>query len=91
MGGDGRIAAVGVALTAVAETPFAATGAEAALVGQAPSEAVFRAAGAAAAAQSRPATDSHGPAEYKRAMASEITIRALRRAVGRTMAGSAGR
>jgi carbon-monoxide dehydrogenase medium subunit len=91
MGADGRIAGAGVALTAVAETPFAATGAEEALVGQAPSEAVLRAAGAAAAAQSRPASDSHGPAEYKRAMASEITVRALRRAVQRTMAGSAGR
>ena len=91
IGTDGRIAAAGVALTAVAETPFAATGAEEALVGQAPSEDVFRAAGAAAAAQSRPATDSHGPAEYKRAMASEITVRALRRAVDRTSAGSTGR
>ena len=91
IGDDGRITAAGVALTAVAETPFAATGAEAALVGQAPSEAVFRAAGAAAAAQSRPTTDSHGPAEYKRAMAAEITVRALRRAVERSLAGSAQR
>jgi aerobic carbon-monoxide dehydrogenase medium subunit len=91
IGTDGRIAGAGVALTAVAETPFAATGAEEALVGKAPSEEVFRAAGAAAAAQSRPATDSHGPAEYKRAMASEITVRALRRAVNRTLAGSTGR
>ena len=91
MGEDGRIGAAGVALTAVAETPFAATGAEEALVGQTPSEALFRAAGDAAAEQSRPATDSHGPAEYKRAMASEITVRALLRAVERTMAGSAGR
>lgn len=91
IGVDGRIAAAGVALTAVAETPFAATGAEEALVGQAPSEDVFRAAGDAAAKQSRPATDSHGPAEYKKAMASEITVRALRRAVERTPAGSAPR
>jgi carbon-monoxide dehydrogenase medium subunit len=91
IGGDGRIAAAGVGLTAVAETPFAATGAEAALVGQEPSEAVFRAAGEAAAAQSRPTTDSHGPAEYKRAMAAEITVRALRRAFERTGAGSAQR
>ena len=91
LGDDGRISQAGIGLTAVAETPFAATGAEAALVGQAPSETVFRAAGAAAAAQSRPATDSHGPAEYKRAMAAEITVRALRRAVERAMAGSAPR
>ena len=91
LGDDGRIAQAGIGLTAVAETPFAAEQAEAALVGQAPSEAAFRAAGAAAAAQSRPVTDGHGPAEYKRAMAAEITVRALRRAVERAMAGSSAR
>jgi aerobic carbon-monoxide dehydrogenase medium subunit len=91
IGADGRISAAGVGLTAVAETPFAATGAEAALVGQTPSEAVFRAAGDAAAAQSRPAGDGHGPAEYKKAMASEITVRALRRAFERAAAGSGQR
>ena len=88
---DGRISKAGIGLTAVAETPFAAIGAEAALVGQMPSEAAFRAAGAAAATQSRPVTDSHGPAEYKRAMAAEITVRALRRAGERAMAGSTAR
>jgi carbon-monoxide dehydrogenase medium subunit len=91
LGDDGRISKAGIGLTAVAETPFAAIGAEAALVGQAPSEAAFRAAGAAAATQSRPVTDTHGPAEYKRAMAAEITVRALRRAVERAMAGATPR
>lgn len=91
LGDDGRISKAGIGLTAVAETPFAAIGAEAALVGQAPSEAAFRAAGAAAATQSRPATDTHGPAEYKRAMVAEITVRALRRAVERAMAGATAR
>ena len=37
LGEDGRIERAGVGLTAVAETPFAATDAEAVLVGQAPS------------------------------------------------------
>jgi len=83
MGQDGRITSAGVALTAVAETPFAATDAEQALIGQGPTEDAFRAAGAAAAAQSRPAADSHGPVEYKRAMAAEMTVRALRRAAER--------
>ena len=83
LGDDGRIANAGIALTAVAETPFAATDAEEALTGQGPTEEAFRAAGAAAAAQSRPATDSHGPVEYKRAMAAEMTVRALRRAAER--------
>jgi carbon-monoxide dehydrogenase medium subunit len=80
---DGRIAAAGVGLTAVAETPFAATDAESALVGHAPNDETFRAAGAAAAAQSRPSSDSHGPAEYKRAMVAEMTVRALRAAADR--------
>jgi aerobic carbon-monoxide dehydrogenase medium subunit len=80
LGDDGKISAAGVGLTAVAETPFAATDAEAALVGKEPTDDTFRAAGAAAAAQSRPATDSHGPAEYKRAMVAEMTLRALRAA-----------
>ena len=83
LGDDGRITNVGIALTAVAETPFAATDAEAALAGKGPTEEAFRAAGAAAAAQSRPASDSHGPVEYKRAMAAEMTVRALRRAAER--------
>jgi carbon-monoxide dehydrogenase medium subunit len=83
---DGSIQNAGVALTAVAETPFAATDAEAILQGQRPSEDLFRAAGAAAAAQSRPAADVRGPVEYKRAMAAEMTIRALRTATSRALA-----
>ncbi len=86
LAGDGRIERAGIGLTAVAETPFAATDAEAALEGQAPSEDVYRAAGDAAGAQSRPADDSHGPADYKRAMVSEMTVRALRVAVDRARA-----
>jgi carbon-monoxide dehydrogenase medium subunit len=83
LGEDGRIASAGIGLTAVAESPFAATDGEAALIGQTPGDDVFRAAGAAAAAQSRPATDSHGPADYKRAMVAEMTLRALRTASDR--------
>jgi carbon-monoxide dehydrogenase medium subunit len=82
---DGTIANVGVGLTAVAETPFAATDAEAVLLGQRPSEELFRAAGAAAAAQSRPAADVRGPVEYKRAMVAEMTARALRTAASRAL------
>ena len=40
----------------------------------------------AAAAESRPGTDSHGPAEYKRAMVKEMVVRALRSAAGRALA-----
>ena len=83
LGTDGRISQAGIGLTAVAETPFAATDAEAALEGAEPDEAAYRAAGAAAAVQSRPAEDGHGPVDYKRAMVAEMTVRALRRAVAR--------
>jgi carbon-monoxide dehydrogenase medium subunit len=90
LGDDGRITYAGIGLTAVAETPFAATDAEAVLTGQAPSEELYRQAGAAAAAQSRPGSDSHGPAEYKRAMVAEMTVRALRAAVERARAWTQG-
>ncbi|MFL5755812.1 MAG: FAD binding domain-containing protein [Chloroflexota bacterium] len=83
---DGTIRNAGVALTAVAETPFAATDAERALIGQRPSDDVFRSAADAAAAMSRPAGDVRGPVEYKRAMAAEMTARALRAAVARALA-----
>ena len=88
LGGDGKIERAGIGLTAVAETPFAATDAEAVLAGQGPTDDVYRAAGEAAAAQSRPADDSHGPADYKRAMVSEMTVRALRAAVDRARANA---
>ena len=80
---DGRIAGAGIGVTGVGETAFAATAAEAALAGKVPDEALLRAAGEAAAAQARPTSDGHGPADYKRAMTSEMTVRALRRAIDR--------
>lgn len=85
---DGRIESAGVGLTAVAETPFAATDAEDILTGQQPSEQVFRRAGDAAGAQARPAGDVRGPIEYKRAMAAELTVRSLRSAVARALSFS---
>jgi carbon-monoxide dehydrogenase medium subunit len=84
-GDDRRIADAGVGLTAVGPAPFAATDAEAALVGVEPSDETFRRAATAAARQSDPATDSHGPADYKRAMVAEMTLRALRAAVERAL------
>ncbi len=86
LGSDGRIELAGIGLTAVAEAPFAATDAEAVLAGNAPSEEVFRRAGAAAAAQSRPVGDVRGPVDYKRAMVAELTVRSLRTAVERARA-----
>jgi carbon-monoxide dehydrogenase medium subunit len=84
----GRIGSAGIGITGVADTPFAATDAEAVLAGNAPSDALFRQAGAAAAAQSSPAGDVRGPVEYKRAMAAELTLRALRTATERALANA---
>jgi carbon-monoxide dehydrogenase medium subunit len=84
----GKIADAGIGLAAVAEMPIAATDAEAVLTGATPDEVTFRAAADAAAAQSRPVTDGHGPAEYKRAMVAEMTMRALRLAHERAAAFS---
>lgn len=82
----GRIDEIGIGLTAVAETPFAAVAAEQALLGAEPTPAAFAAAGAAAAAAARPVADGHGPVEYKRAMVVQMTMRALRIAAERARA-----
>ena len=80
---DGTIAAAGVALSAVAETPFALLAAEEALVGARPSPELEATVRRAAAEGSNPTRDGHGPVEYKRAMAGEMAVRALRRALAR--------
>jgi len=85
---DGAIASAGIGVTGVADAPFAATDAEAVLAGNPPTDDLFRQAGAAAAAQSRPFGDVRGPVEYKRAMAAEMTLRALRTALERALANS---
>jgi carbon-monoxide dehydrogenase medium subunit len=86
LGEDGTIAGAGIGVTGVADTPFAATDAETALAGAAPSDDAFRKAGAAAAAQSQPSADTRGPVDYKRAMVAELTLRSLRIAVERAAA-----
>jgi len=83
---DGKIGSSGIGVTGVSETPFAATDAEKVLDGQKPTDDLFRRAGEAAAAMSHPAGDVRGPAEYKRAMTAEMTVRSLRAAVERAMA-----
>ena len=80
---DGRIASIGIGLTAVADAPFAATEAEKVLTGASPGNELIQEAAAMASKQSRPVTDSHGPADYKRAMVAEMTTRAIRAALRR--------
>jgi carbon-monoxide dehydrogenase medium subunit len=85
---DGTFARAGIGVTGVSASPFAATDAEAVLVGAAPGDDAFRRAGEAAAAQSEPTADVRGPAAYKRAMVAELTVRSLRSAVQRALAYS---
>lgn len=83
IGDDGRIASIGIGLTAVADAPFAATEAEKVLKGATPGVELIGEAAAMASKQSKPVTDSHGPADYKRAMVAEMTTRAIRAALQR--------
>jgi len=57
---DGTFRGIGIGVTGVSPSPFAATSAEQLVVGQAPSEELYRRAGDAAAAQSEPAADLRG-------------------------------
>jgi aerobic carbon-monoxide dehydrogenase medium subunit len=76
----GTIADAGIALAAVGPTTVHVTRGEAALRGQAPSEEAFAQVGDIAAEDCSPAADTRGPVDYKRHLARELTIRALRRA-----------
>jgi carbon-monoxide dehydrogenase medium subunit len=81
---DGEaIAAVRVGLTAVNPDPAALAELSAALVGRPATDEVFAEAGHRAAAACEPVTDVRGTADYKRHLASELTIRTLRTAAER--------
>jgi aerobic carbon-monoxide dehydrogenase medium subunit len=86
LGEDGTITTAGIGLTNVSYIPMRASNAEAALVGQTPSEDVIRAAAEAASQEADPSSDLRGSADYKRAMIRTMTIRALNRAVERARA-----
>jgi carbon-monoxide dehydrogenase medium subunit len=84
LSGDGAtITDAGIGLTAVGAPHFAAAEAEAALRGAPATEDSFAGAGRLAAASCRPVADQRGTVEFKRALAGELTIRALRRAAAR--------
>ena len=80
----GSIAQAGIALTAVGGG-VTSDRAEAALFGQAPSEEAFAAAADLAAEDCSPTTDQRGSEEYKRHLARELTLRALRSATARAL------
>jgi len=77
------VADVGIGLTAVGAPHFAAAEAEAALRGQPATEESFARAGRIASEHCQPVADQRGPVEYKRHLAGELTVRALRRAAAR--------
>jgi aerobic carbon-monoxide dehydrogenase medium subunit len=88
LAGD-SIAEAGIGLTAVGAQHFAAAEAEEFLRGAPATEASFTRAGQIAAEHCRPSSDQRGPADYKRHLASELTTRALRRAVRRARGAGA--
>src|SRR5262249_44705949 len=74
----GTIVDAGIGLTAVGATHFAAAEAEEYLRGRTFTEETLARAGDIAAENCRPVADQRGPADYKRHLARELTIRALR-------------
>src|SRR5262249_8047009 len=88
LAGD-TISDAGIGLTAVGAQHFAAAEAEEFLRGAPASEQTFARAGGIAAEHCRPSSDQRGPADYKRHLASELTVRALRRALRRARSGDA--
>ena len=79
----GAVQDVAIALTNVGATALKARAAEDALRGKAPNDATIGDAARLAMSICDPATDQRGSAEYKTAMAGEMTQRALRSALAR--------
>jgi carbon-monoxide dehydrogenase medium subunit len=77
------IADAGIGLAALGAAHFTVPAASAALVGAEATEDVFAAAAALAAEGCNPAADQRGPVDYKRHLAQELTLRALRRSAAR--------
>jgi len=74
---------VGIGLTAVGAEHFAAPEAEQYLRGRPATEESYAEAGRLAAEHCNPTADQRGPVDYKRHLAGELTVRALRRAMAR--------
>lgn len=85
---DGGVCSrAGIGLTNVGPKAIRATQAESYLVGKSLDDATVREAARLAAEAAEPATDLHGPADYKRSMVRTLTARALRLAAQRAGAG----
>ena len=76
----GVVTDCGIGLAAVNAPHYSSPAAEAALIGKAPTEENLAAAATAASDECEPSADQRGPVDYKRHLARELTLRALRRA-----------
>lgn len=84
---NGNIGYAGIGLTNVGSTPIKAREAEQSLLGKPLDDASIHQAADLAADASEPASDTRGPAEYKRDMVHTLTVRALRKALARATGG----
>jgi carbon-monoxide dehydrogenase medium subunit len=84
---DGTITQAGIGLAAVGAQHFSAAEAEDFLGGAPATGDSFAAAGRIAAQHCTPVSDQRGPADYKRHLAAELTVRALRLARARARGG----
>jgi len=89
LGGDGRVASAGIGLCAVGAHSIKATAAEAALVGQEPTDDVIAAAARLAGDAAEPKADIRGSAEYKRDVARVFVQRGLHTAIDRAQGAAA--
>lgn len=74
---SGTISAVRIVLASVAPTAIRAPSAEKSLIGARPTSALLSEAGALAAQDARPISDTRGSADYRRTLVSVLTTRAL--------------
>jgi carbon-monoxide dehydrogenase medium subunit len=81
--GQRTVTEVGIGLTAVGAAHFVAAEAEDYLRGKPASEEHFARAGQLAGEHCNPSADQRGPVDFKRHLAAELTIRALRRSAAR--------
>lgn len=78
-----RIVDAGIGLAALGAEHFRCPGAEQSLTGATAGEEAFAVAAQMAADAADPVADQRGPVDYKRHLAKELTLRALRRAAAR--------
>jgi carbon-monoxide dehydrogenase medium subunit len=83
VGSGGICQQVGIGLTNVGATPIKARKAEESLCGKKLDETTIAQAAQLAADEAEPSSDLRGPAEYKRGLVKELTLRALARAYER--------